>query len=304
MTARPELNAHASPRGLRRDARGAVYVEYLAAAIPLFIMFLTTVQLSILAMAGLVVKHAAVTAARAAMVILPDSAGDRDVEDNGCSYQGTTATTRFIGYGRTSRWTPQDPDRWDDGSYPYDGCFDTLYRLMNEAAWGGTVKDYDQGNLAMNIRVQNIVAAAVLKTAAISTPLNTLKGLTGRSVKNAFAGTDAELGDAVRASGPVLSMKVNYAKAMTAVQITPSTADGQSNVTVNVAYNFHCGVPVADMVVCGSGCGGIMGIPGYHTMDDPNKVCSANADYYRVLFGTATMPLPPLPLWVPGEFYP
>jgi hypothetical protein len=55
-----------------RDQSGAVYVEYLMAFLPLFIFFSALVQLGMVQIANLVTKHAAVTAARAAIVVLTD----------------------------------------------------------------------------------------------------------------------------------------------------------------------------------------------------------------------------------------
>ncbi len=57
---------------LLRETRGAVYVEFLAVFLPLFIFFLSLVQLIFVQTASLVVSHAAMTAARAAAVIAPD----------------------------------------------------------------------------------------------------------------------------------------------------------------------------------------------------------------------------------------
>jgi hypothetical protein len=56
----------------RRDTKGAIYVEFLIAFMPLFTFFLCMVQISFLRVVSMVNKHAAVVAARAASVILPD----------------------------------------------------------------------------------------------------------------------------------------------------------------------------------------------------------------------------------------
>ena len=56
-----------------RSTRGAVYVEFLAAFLPLFIFFECLVQLGGMFTAKLVVQHAASTAARAAVVVLHDN---------------------------------------------------------------------------------------------------------------------------------------------------------------------------------------------------------------------------------------
>jgi Flp pilus assembly protein TadG len=55
-----------------RDQSGAVYVEFLIAFLPLFLFFSALVQLGMVQIADLVTKHAAVTAARAAIVVLTD----------------------------------------------------------------------------------------------------------------------------------------------------------------------------------------------------------------------------------------
>lgn len=59
-------------QSLRRDARGAVYVEFLIVFMPLFVMFMSLVQFAFVQVANVVTKHAAVQAARAAIVVLPD----------------------------------------------------------------------------------------------------------------------------------------------------------------------------------------------------------------------------------------
>lgn len=55
------------------DERGAVYVEFLASFFPLFLIFLSVCQLSLLTTARVVVGQAANQAARSAAVVLEDS---------------------------------------------------------------------------------------------------------------------------------------------------------------------------------------------------------------------------------------
>jgi hypothetical protein len=57
---------------LLRDTRGAVYVEFLLAFIPLFFMFLGMLQMGLLYGASLVVQHSSNVAVRAAMVVMDD----------------------------------------------------------------------------------------------------------------------------------------------------------------------------------------------------------------------------------------
>jgi Flp pilus assembly protein TadG len=66
------VNAKQTKKDLRHDARGAVYVEFLIVFLPLFVLFMSLVQFAFVEVANLVTKHAAVTAVRAAIVVLPD----------------------------------------------------------------------------------------------------------------------------------------------------------------------------------------------------------------------------------------
>jgi hypothetical protein len=64
-----------------RDTRGAVYVEFLIAFLPFFVLFLCLWQVSILYYAKLLVDHAAFSAARAGAVVIAESSdrvGDTD----------------------------------------------------------------------------------------------------------------------------------------------------------------------------------------------------------------------------------
>lgn len=75
--------------GLRSDDRGAVFVEFLIAFLPVYVLFLCLVQLTILFSVRLITEHAAVHAARAAAVVIGDDrkryGGEREneLEDGG-----------------------------------------------------------------------------------------------------------------------------------------------------------------------------------------------------------------------------
>lgn len=58
--------------GLRADQRGAVYVEFLIAFMPVFVFFLCILQLALLYTTKLYVEHAAVQGARAGAVVFGD----------------------------------------------------------------------------------------------------------------------------------------------------------------------------------------------------------------------------------------
>jgi Flp pilus assembly protein TadG len=72
---------------LRRDSRGAIFVEHLIAYLPIMFFFMATWQLLEMCAAHLVLKRAASAAARAAIVVLPDDP----------SYYGDVPKDKFDG---------------------------------------------------------------------------------------------------------------------------------------------------------------------------------------------------------------
>jgi hypothetical protein len=69
------MTPHQARPGLRDDTRGAVYVEFLIAFMPVFVFFLCLLQLALLFSAKLLVEHSATTGARAAAVVFGDESG-------------------------------------------------------------------------------------------------------------------------------------------------------------------------------------------------------------------------------------
>jgi hypothetical protein len=69
-------------KGLVKDRKGAVLAEFVVAIFPLLTIFFVFVQLSMLAVSSLIVKHSAVVGARAAAVFsnqhqnVPEQCGD------------------------------------------------------------------------------------------------------------------------------------------------------------------------------------------------------------------------------------
>lgn len=75
--------------GLLKDDRGAAYAEFLIAFPPILLLFLAIMQLTLLYVGKLAVRHAATRAARAAIVVLPDDPEHYDGADvNQVDYDG------------------------------------------------------------------------------------------------------------------------------------------------------------------------------------------------------------------------
>ena len=70
---KPESSGRSGRIGrLRSDSRGAVFVEFLIAFLPVYVFFLCVIQLGLLFVVRLVVEHAAVNGARALAVVAGD----------------------------------------------------------------------------------------------------------------------------------------------------------------------------------------------------------------------------------------
>jgi hypothetical protein len=82
---------------LRRDQRGAIFVEFLAAFLPLTIVFLGLAQSAGLYSAKLITAHAAVSGARAAAVVLPDDPKYYDSDPGVVSGQRLSAIEHAVG---------------------------------------------------------------------------------------------------------------------------------------------------------------------------------------------------------------
>ncbi len=202
---------------LARDDRGATYVEFLIAFIPVFILFLGMIQGALLYGANLAVSHAATSAARSAVVVLPDDPRLYDDEPvNVVDYSGTGGATgdaiaMFLdGMGLAGGAPPAAGSSGSQrlsairsaASIPLLSVSPSYEQLVGDAdvykAVGGS-----PGSRAAT-------GAALYNRAAVSVTFPTRPG--GRTFRSRF--------------GP------------------------DEDVTVRVTYMFHCGVPVASWYMC------------------------------------------------------
>lgn len=86
-----------SRSGLARDARGAIYVEFLATFLPLTIVFLGLAQSAGMYSAKLITAHAAVVGARAAAVVIPDDPKHYDSDVGVVSGKRLSAIEKAVG---------------------------------------------------------------------------------------------------------------------------------------------------------------------------------------------------------------
>jgi hypothetical protein len=195
------------------DARGAVLVEFLVVFLLFLTVLLCLVQHALLGQGHLAVQRAASAAARAAAVVLDDDPAHYGGEPR-LQIQGRPGGSAEV-------------DAW-----------------LSWAGMSGQLADRGGGGTT---RLGAIRAAALFPLLAVSSPTGGVR--TPRSVAGAIG---AAPGDS-----PAVSA-ARYARAALAVVLLRGPGERRSArsfqpgdpVTVRVSYAFHCGVPLARLVMC------------------------------------------------------
>lgn len=205
----------------RRRTRGVVSLELALALVPLIVLFLGLLQLALILCARVVVRHAAARAARSAVVVLDD-----DPER----------------YGRVERGDVSASD-----AAPISSSAGPLEPALERVGATDTAPLLDQ-DASGNARLAAIRAAAYMPLATLAPPTATLS----RAFGIAPVGSTG-YGHALRfVAGALL-----YAPAAAAVTLRDGpggarthTVASDADVTVRVAYLYHCGLPLADRLLC------------------------------------------------------
>lgn len=203
--------------GLLLGESGVVYTEFIIAFIPVFVMFLCMVQLSLMYVANLATEHAATTAVRAAVVVLPDN-----------------------------------PRRYDDDpqnqiSYDGAGIGSAIMDLLGSLGLSGDSPPSSEGDGSSRLRA--IRSAASLPLLSVSPSLDSL--ISDSQLERAVGGSVGS-----RAATGVLLYN-RAAVAVTFPDAPGSDSFRESfgpddDVTTRVTYLFHCAVPLASMMMCDS----------------------------------------------------
>lgn len=208
-----------------RHCRGVVYVEFLIAFIPVFLLFLVICQVVLLTAARVVVSHAAVAAARSAIVVLEDTADDYGGAPRGDLSQGKSNTF--------------DGGKLLSGLGIPNTSFD---RYVNPSSKPGS-----KAPAQLGARMSPIRLAAMM-------PLLTLAPKPGTAMSN--PNLEQNL---VSISGAELMFAYKYASATTAVTIQKNDSsdelaerpiDSNGPVTVEVNFIYWCGVPIVRNLAC------------------------------------------------------
>ncbi|MBL8600847.1 MAG: pilus assembly protein [Myxococcales bacterium] len=239
-----------------RKTGGAIYVEFLVAFIPFFIMVLGIMQIALMYSAHLIVQHAAAAAARSAIVVFPD-----------CEYHYGGAPQNVVNGGGSGG----DPASalgtlFGAGSAPGIG-------LPNAGASGGA-------------RLQAIRFAANMPLAATSPSLNELTTDSDprrQSLINAIGGN---MSPALRLALGALAYN-NAALAVTFPQAPQSRSfrnsfSARDQLTARVTYLFHCGVPIVNKMACDDAIGLFTGLPHRQLADAARRVRSGRTSLTEI----------------------
>jgi hypothetical protein len=228
MTKTRTSSGSSKSRSLMRDRGGAVYVEFLLAFVPLFFLFLGMIQMAMAYACDLVVRHAAVTAARAAAVV---------IDDNPERYDGD-ARRRFE----------------TDGNQR-----DTIIRTVIESILR-TPSSRSRPPRIDSERYSDIHSAASLPLLPFAPPINMLwRSPADENVLNAigtFPEGRAAFGLVYNEAGLAVSFPTNPGERdFRSTWGRPNdegvvSADEGRAVTARVTYLFHCAVPLANRLMC------------------------------------------------------
>lgn len=200
-----------------RDTRGAAYVEFLIAFIPVFLLFLGMLQAALLYGANLVVSHAATSAARSAVVVLPDDPrryGDEPV--NVVDYSGVGGSTGDA----------------------ISGFFDGFGLGGGAPPAAGT---------AGSARLNAIRSAASMPLLAVSPSFEQL--VSEPTVYRAVGGNPGSRAATGAALYNRAALSVTFPERPSSRRFRTRFGPDE-DVTVRVTYLFHCGVPLASWYMC------------------------------------------------------
>ena len=215
---------------LHADTGGAVYVEFLVAFIPFFILVLGMMQLALLYSAHLVVQHAAASAARAAIVVFPD-----------CAQRYDGAPENVVNGG----------GRGDDPAAALGSLFGA------GSAPGGTgFGSGGGGGSSGGARLDAVRFAAGFPLVSTSPSLDELTHDSDPRRQGIYDAIGGATSPAARlALGALVYNNVALAVTFPRAERETNYRDrwnSREELTTRVTYLFHCGVPIVSKMACDS----------------------------------------------------
>jgi hypothetical protein len=226
--------------GVLNNERGAVYVEFLIAFFPVFLMFLGICQVALLTAAEAVVRHAAYSAARTAIVVLEDKPSNFSDAPRGSLSKGSPSERHGIDQIVTSLAVLTGSGGGIVSTFRSRSLLSLGEMLVPLAR---TVEPEQPGARVAPIRAAAQMALIPLapKQSAV-TPGND-------SVGNAlFAPSGEELQFAAKYTKAAASITIHDTR--DDLKLAADPVDPHANVTARVTYAYHCTIPVVRALMC------------------------------------------------------
>jgi hypothetical protein len=220
--------ARAEPTTLH-DERGGIYVEFVIAFIPFFILFLGFCQLTLVTAAYLTVSHAATAAVRSAIVVLDDTADIYAGAPRGVlsgRAQSQPARASLLGWLGTNVVSPFTTN--DENS--------RVARFRKHSQQGA--------------RMAPIRLAAEVPLMAIAPSQSTASQSVASLERNLVMGAEGQLGFASAYTAVATAVTIHSSDS--SEELAPEPITATAPITVRVSYLYYCGVPVVRSLMCSS----------------------------------------------------
>jgi hypothetical protein len=213
--------------GLVLDARGAIYLEFLIAFGPMFLLFLGICQLALIATAELVVRHSANAAVRSAIVVLEESPRDYLDAPRG----SLSAGSPVAGHGAEAVLSALGLALTPEGE-----------ANKHDTKGSGSEAPRQQGARMVPIRTAAYFPLLVLAPKANATAgASSLSG----SLPSNFT-DELRFALAFTRSATVVTVHTRAG----AEELAREPVERDANVTVRVTYLYPCGVPMVRTLIC------------------------------------------------------
>lgn len=203
--------------------QGAVYVEFLIAFFPVFLIFLAICQLALVTAARVVVSHAAVAGVRAAIVVLEDPGDQHD------NYDGTPLG--ILSGGGASEKSPAQ----------VHGIFSYFVAPSTES----THADFKQQNGPRMVPIRQAGQAPLTVLAPSSDALQLSERTLNGSVSVGDPGNELFAIAYTQAAAAITVHSSESSSELATEPVAPT-----ANVTVRVTYLYHCAVPWVRSLMC------------------------------------------------------
>ncbi len=224
-------------RPLRSDTRGAIYVEFLIAFIPFFVMVLGMMQIALMYSARLIVQHAAATSVRSAMVVFAD-----------CEYR----------YGGAPQNVVNGGGRGDDPISALTGLFGA------GGVPGGLFPSGGSGS--GGARLDAVRFAANLPLTATAPSIEQLRNGGNPRSQSLVDAIGGQTSPAARlALGALgynnIALSVTFPRTPGVRNSFRDRFNNRDELTARVTYLFHCGVPIVNRMACDDAIQLFTGVP-------------------------------------------